>query len=498
MHPAILPAALVFSVALAMAAYVFSQREKSRMHWLMLCCHASLMVWTLGTMLRFSVTTQAGLHGSLRLVFLGVFVTPPFWTALAATYARLRIAERRGFYVALFAPAALAYVALLTNDMHGLMIREESFQALEAGGSAWAGPAFWVFLGCAWVSVIAGTGVYLATAGRMVVGQERRRGVLLATASVIPLLVSPIYLFRWLPVSFDLTPSALLLSLLISTAAVFRYRMLESLPAARRDVIEYLEDGVLMASTTGVILDINPAAERILGRDAHLLRRRLLADVLAELAPDEKQPGLHDALAELGVRREPVAVEIRTADDRRIALTADRTRSVSGGVAGQFAVLRDRTDERRFERMLRRTQRLQTAGTLAAGVAHEVNNPLAFIRANLSQIHRMGELVEASAEGEAEKLTAELADLRQIADETLDGIERIERIVGEMRGLSGDQTRSDEPFVVVDVNGVVRDAVRLANLHRKQVVSVKLRLADDLPGIRGSSERLVQALSTLR
>jgi PAS domain S-box-containing protein len=496
MHPALIPAALVLSGALALAAYVGSHRERSQLHWLLLAALTSLAVWALGALCRFSVTTEAGLEASLRLLFLGVFATPPLWLALAASYAQLRLATRRGFYVALLAPSALAYGALITNDGHHLVVRQETFAAMEAGGSAWAGPLFWAFLAWAWACVLGGVFIYLRTAGRMVVGQERRRGLLLALASAIPLLISPIYMFRLLPISFDLTPTALLLSLGIISAAVFRYRLLLSLPVARRDVIEHLQDGVLMASRSGVILDLNPAAERILGQSAQEVRRRLLAEVLAEQAPAEKRSGLREALEDMDGSGDPVSIELRTADDRRIMLDAGPARTGDGAAAGQFAVLRDCTDERRFERLLRRTQRLQTAGTLAAGVAHEVNNPLAFIRANLSQIQRMGELVERSRDVTDAKLPGELADLRSIAEETLDGIARIERIVGDMRRLAAD--RSEEPLRdPVDMNAVARDALRLANMHRRQVVEVRLLLEPELPPVSGSSERLVQALLNL-
>jgi signal transduction histidine kinase len=66
-----------------------------------------------------------------------------------------------------------------------------------------------------------------------------------------------------------------------------------------------------------------------------------------------------------------------------------------------------------------------------------------------------------------------------------------------MRGLSAEEERGEEPRGPVDVNRVLGDALRLANLHRKQAVKVKLLLADGLPPVWGVPERLVQAMLNL-
>jgi PAS domain S-box-containing protein len=497
MHPAIPLAALGLVSASVMACYVALRREKTELHWLLVALLVSLGVWTAGVIFRFSAASPVGLEAALRLVFLGVFTTPPLWILVAVVYSRPGgILERRGVWVALGIPSALGYLALLTNEAHHLVVREVSFEAMEAGGRVWGGPIFWVFMVWTYALVLGGTLLYLRNARQMVATDERRRGVLLAAASVVPIAASVLYLFQLIPLSFDLTPTALSISTVLLCIAVFRYRLFESLPLARRDVIEHLRDGVVMANGAGMILDLNPAAEDILGRDARDVRGLSLGDVLDVFGEEEGGQWLGAALTNLSAGSASFAAEGRTAEQRLLEVNVASVRADLAEPAGWFAVLRDRTEERRFERIARNTEKLQSVGTLAAGIAHEVSNPLAFIRSNLSQIHRMGECVEAchAERGPDAKLAHELADLREIAEETLDGIGRIEHIVTGMRRLAATRERS---FQRVDANQVARDSLRLSNLSRDAKVAVEVRLADALPTVEGTPERLVQAVLNL-
>ena len=72
-----------------------------------------------------------------------------------------------------------------------------------------------------------------------------------------------------------------------------------------------------------------------------------------------------------------------------------------------------------------------------------------------AELARMGELVNGRAA--ESKLAAELTDLRDIALETLEGVERIERVVADMRRLSA---APGDGFTAVDLNDVARDAAR--------------------------------------
>jgi PAS domain S-box-containing protein len=497
MHPAILPAALALTAATGMALYVAMQRDKNELYWPLLALLASLVLWTSGTILRFSARDVPALDRSLHVLFLGVFLTPPLWLLVAARYSRSEaLARRRWLPLEILLPSLLAYLAFLSNERHHLVLRELGFEVLERGGLAWAGPVFWAFIAWAYVCVLGGVLLYLAAARSLVVEDARPRAVLLAVASVIPVAASAVYLFRLLPVRFDLTPSALVVSLVLICVAVLRYQLLESLPLARRDVIENLHDGVLMSSAGGVILDLNPAAERILGHARAELRGRPLVEALTAFGEGGDVADLYQGLTELLPDASPLVAEVRTDDDRLIEVNAAWVRDARGRPAGRFALLRDRTEERRYERVVRQAQKLRTVGTLASGIAHEVNNPLAFIRANLTQLAVMGERVEAALEqgGSGAKLARELEELGSIAAETLDGIGRIEKIVSGMRRLA---SAGDERLRRVAINEVVEDALRLSNLGRDPRVRIERRLAADLPAVEAAPERLVQAILNL-
>lgn len=134
---------------------------------------------------------------------------------------------------------------------------------------------------------------------------------------------------------------------------------------------------------------------------------------------------------------------------------------------------------------LTRADRLAALGQLAAGVGHEINNPLTYVMTNLK------ELVETLPSAES---TSERIHLASLASEALDGTERIRRVVRDLRLLS--RSREQDQLESVDIHHVLGDALKLAEHVLKHRARVQEDYSD-IPRVKAESQRLAQVFVNL-
>ncbi len=492
MSGAILQAAATVLLATLLAVYVGLRPDRSPVRAPLLAVLAALIVWSVGVIWRLSASNDAMAFAGFLVGWAGIAALPPLWLLLASRYARVPILEQRPLLaLAAFVPSVFAWLALASNDLHHLFYREFTRTTTERG------PLFYVWLLCAYPAILAGLFLFLRAARIAYPRGAWPRFLAVGAIALLPTATSLLFIFGWLPVAYDPTPAALGVSVVVMTLGILRLQLLDTLPLARRDVVDHLRDGVLVADRDGILIDANPAAIAILASSRADMRGQSLRSVLAASSRD---PGtaerIEQAIAAMGPDGTRVPIELRTIGDRNVEITARCLYTKDRESVGRLLVLRDRTEERKSEHLLRQAQKLETVGSLAAGVAHEVNNPLAFVRANLRQIERFGERIAKRAEriADSEREADELAELPQLIAECLDGIDRIGRIVDAMRRFSRAPADDLGP---VDLNESLREAMRLAELHRNRGVTIEAWLVEGLPTLRGSAQRLTQVFLNL-
>jgi two-component system NtrC family sensor kinase len=145
----------------------------------------------------------------------------------------------------------------------------------------------------------------------------------------------------------------------------------------------------------------------------------------------------------------------------------------AAGAPRAVIVWQDRTEERQLESSLMQAAKLAAIGQLAAGVAHEINNPLTAINAN-------AQMLQMTTPAEDENY------------ESIDLIVRAgDRAARVVRGLLDFARQSEYSFEAADVNDSISQALDLvAYQFNNANISVTLELGQDLPPINASWEHL--------
>lgn len=259
-------------------------------------------------------------------------------------------------------------------------------------------------------------------------------------------------------------------------------------------MVESAADAIEGITLEGRIEYWSPAAERLYG----LAATEALGQSKHVLVPASKHSELDEMLAR--VRGGEAVQDRETLRLRSDGTLFDASVTMSpvhegGAIVAAVVLTRDISDKKRLEAQLALSDRMASIGALAAGVAHEINNPLAALIADLSMaLDRVADgagapatgTSETTAHGPADELSGLLLDVRSSA-------ERIRQVVQDLRLFSRPDEVKTGP---IDVQRVMESALKLARnevRHRAKLVKDYKPVA----AVHGSDGRLGQVFLNL-
>jgi two-component system cell cycle sensor histidine kinase/response regulator CckA len=252
-----------------------------------------------------------------------------------------------------------------------------------------------------------------------------------------------------------------------------------------RQVIESMSDAVLI-HRGGTVLWANAALLEPFGYDRF---EEIAGRAVLDFVHPEDVALVRARLGgPIDPRARPVDCRLLSRDGSVKTLEIAPTQEILfDGAPARLVVGRDRTERRHFQQQMMHADRMATIGVLAAGVAHEINNPLTYVAANVQLARDAAQSLGASGRP--------IVDALGTAGE---GVERVTSIVRDLKMLSRGDTpavdRSD--IVAVDVRALVESTLALAQKQLER----KARVFVDASGpiiARASRARLGQVMLNL-
>lgn len=264
---------------------------------------------------------------------------------------------------------------------------------------------------------------------------------------------------------------------------------LQASEALKAAIVDHALAALISSDGNGRIVEFNPAAEAMFGR----LRGEVMGRSVGEVIMPERYRAAHEA----GIRRMEAGGTSRVLGKRMElhALRADGSefpiemvmwRTNVGGTGYYTASLVDLTERhsatQQIERQrdaLRQSEKLSAMGSLLAGVAHELNNPLAIVMGRAS-------LLEEKCDDPA--LLADVQRIREAA-------ERCGRIVRTFLNMARSKPVTRESLSLNDVTRAA--AEMLSYSYRSHGVQMRLELVDDLPSVKADGDQVGQIVLNL-
>jgi C4-dicarboxylate-specific signal transduction histidine kinase len=285
----------------------------------------------------------------------------------------------------------------------------------------------------------------------------------------------------------------------LAEKVVERTRQLEELAGelrierdALRETFDVFQDGLLLLDANGAVLIENAAGRRLLDQPSVTPRPVSFGEAL----DGTSRRNFRDSLAEFAreaIQRNTTCNRTLTWKGRQLDVRAN---PAAGGRA--LVYVRDVTEER--DRELRRLQseKLASIGMLAAGVAHEINNPASFVLANVDSLAGILRKVDETLRfdnvySNNNSLANMLFDAMTVVQESKEGMARIHRIARDLHSFS---RVDDDANSLSDVNSAVDSALTMlrSELRYRATVERSLR-ATKL--VRASAARLGQVFLNL-
>jgi two-component system sensor histidine kinase HydH len=241
-------------------------------------------------------------------------------------------------------------------------------------------------------------------------------------------------------------------------------------------VVANMANGLLSIDPQGRVLSFNRLALEMLGLEESKIKGKNLREVI-----DFGASGVEDTLTEcIPVLDREIHLWSATGEPVPLGLSGTPILSDDGVCKGAVIILRDLREIKRLEEQVRRSEKLAAVGKLAAGVAHEIRNPLSSIRGFAQYLRHALE---------------ERPEEQEYAEVMVTEVDRINKVVTDLLTFSSPMRAEPTP---TDIGELVEHTVRLVQEDaRGRGVEIHSEVSQELTEVQLDANQMTQALLNL-
>ncbi len=265
-------------------------------------------------------------------------------------------------------------------------------------------------------------------------------------------------------------------------------RKLEHSVSLLKATLESTADGILVTDRVGEIVNLNQRF-KALWRLPEAAGFAEIGRGLVTLLDQLKDPEAYTArVLQLRTQPEAEGADIIEFKDGRVFERHPRPQWSKGEIVGTVWSFRDITEQRHMQTTLAASDRLASMGALTAGIAHEINNPLAYVIANLSVLADELPALAVGAGG------GRLKDLTQILGDAREGADRVRRVVSDLKVFSRVDDIATGP---VELRPLLEFAANMAFHEIRHRARLVKDYGIDVPSVEGNEGKLGQVFLNL-
>ena len=224
----------------------------------------SLCTWSFASIFESGAISLEGKLFWAKWEYIGVSSLPPLWLYFTAEFTNQRIFQKKIRWVILVIPVITFFMAV-TNEYHHLLWSNIIMQPGPLNTAIFVhGPWFFVHIIYSYLLLLIGT-IWLLKSLLHFSRQKRKQVVIIISGVIIGWTSNILYVLGLFPIrGLDITPLSFTFIAMVLSWSIFQFRLFDIVPVARDLLLDNMVDGVLVLDPQDIIIDINPAALRIL------------------------------------------------------------------------------------------------------------------------------------------------------------------------------------------------------------------------------------------